>query len=102
MPSVAEAWLTLRVDDKQVARDVERGVKEGAAGSEVSKAGDRAGTLYGQAWSDSAGRETDSGLAGIWKRVVANAQGQGDASGRSFGTGFGRSAGADIGSGMER
>jgi cell wall-associated NlpC family hydrolase len=33
VPSVADGWLTLRVDDRQVSKDVERGVKNADTGS---------------------------------------------------------------------
>lgn len=65
MPSVADGWLTLRVRETEVARDVERAVKRADTGKAGEQAGQKFGTGFFRGFERTTSRKTGIGaLAG--------------------------------------
>jgi cell wall-associated NlpC family hydrolase/phage-related protein len=80
MPSIVEAFMTLRVDRSKVKDDVEAGLKS----ADTSGAGKRAGAQYGDEFSKAAGGRQRDGLG----KFVASHKVAGAAAGKTFGDEF--------------
>ena len=78
--AIADAFVRLRVDSSQVARDTAKGVEEGAAAADTAGAGQSAGGKFSQGFASQLRR-------GSWAA-------EGDRAGKSFGERFGAQTGA--------